>query len=190
MKPGLSWFFAIVRIAGVSFPGTASLVQLQAELDAAELERRLERLEDPISRLHDDVPALSEVLYDLLKANARIALDDEDYRRFSRALAVLDKEGMIRCRHVIGRHNPIGIDLVDPTFVMYMCRLFEDQAKMDLVFKRLDGCAIGEWINGIKLAEETGLPRPVVAACFDIFERKGFGIRSREIGSINYCGRA
>ena len=51
----MNWFFKFVRIAGASFPVASSLVQLQSELDSDELNRRIQKLEDPISNLHEDV---------------------------------------------------------------------------------------------------------------------------------------
>jgi len=38
------------------------------------------------------------------------------------------------------------------------------------------------------LAKEIKLPLPVVAACFQIYESKGYGVCSAEIGAVIYCG--
>ena len=47
----MGWFYSLVRVAGAGFPVSASLVQLQGEIDAQEMKARLDRLEDPISSL-------------------------------------------------------------------------------------------------------------------------------------------
>ncbi len=96
----------MIRIAGASFPGASSLVQLQGELDAKEFSDRIRRLEDPISFLHDDVPELSKHLYEELKrANyIKLVFEDEFYENFSRPIATLAAMRLIRCDHALGRH--------------------------------------------------------------------------------------
>jgi len=51
----MNWFFSMVRVAGVAFPVSSMLVQLQAEIDSNEFNTRLNRMEDPISHLHENV---------------------------------------------------------------------------------------------------------------------------------------
>ena len=63
MSRSMEWFIKIVRVAGVNFPGAASLVQLQAELDSTAMASRLEKLEDPISYLHEDIPDVAKEIY-------------------------------------------------------------------------------------------------------------------------------
>lgn len=63
----MNWFFSMVRVAGAAFPVSSMLVQLQAEIDSNELNNRLNRLEDPISHLHENVHDISEVMYKKIK---------------------------------------------------------------------------------------------------------------------------
>ena len=186
----MNWFFAIVRIAGASFPGASSLVQLQSELTSEALSERIQKFEDPISFLQEDVPEVSKHLYAELKNRNRIKIefDDQFYTRFGRALAALDAKGLITCQHAIGSHLPVGILIIDPSYIMYLCALCESSEKMEALVKRVDQCTAGEWINGRALAEETQLPVPVVMACFQIYESKGYGLCSQELGAVNYYG--
>jgi hypothetical protein len=188
----MNWFFTVVRVAGASFPGASSLVQLQSELTSNELAERIRKFEDPISFLHEDVPELSKHLYAELRNRNRTKLefDDEFYTRFSRPIAALDAKSLIESQHALGRHLPVGIILSDPSYVMYLCALSESSKKMEALVKRVDECKIGEWLDGRKIAEEIELPLPVVADCFQIYESKGYGICSHETGAVNYCGYA
>lgn len=111
----MDWFFSIIRIAGVTFPGAAALgtalVQLQAEIDSASLKKRVSKLEDPISWLHADVPELSRHLYRKLKAenSLKMYFNDEFYVRYSRALAALETCGYLKGSHALGKRFAAGL---------------------------------------------------------------------------------
>lgn len=186
----MDWLFSIIRVAGASFPVASSLVQLQAEIDSKELLKRVAKLEDPISNLHDDVPEVSRQIYRKLKLDnsAKLDFDDEFYNKFSRALAALESQGYIKGGHANGKNYAAGIRLVDPSYIMYLCAIEEDEKKMESLVKIVDDCEIGQWLDGNRM--EIDLPLPVIKAVFDIYESKGFGICSREVGSYKYMGKA
>ena len=114
--------------------------------------------------------------------------DDEFYNKFSRALAALESQGYIKGGHAIGKNYAAGIRLVDPSYIMYLCAIEEDEKKMESLVKIVDDCEIGQWLDGNRM--EIDLPLPVIKAVFDIYESKGFGICSRELGSCKYMGKA
>ena len=118
----MKWFAKLSRIAGVNFPVSASLVQLQAELDSAKTATRLEKLEDPISFLHEYVPAVSRVIYRKLSIEDSVHLnfDEEFYIKYIRPLAALSKKSYISMTSVIGSRIPRDIRLTDPTYILYM----------------------------------------------------------------------
>lgn len=189
----MDWLFAIIRIAGVAFPVASSLVQLQAELDSKALKERVARLEDPVSFLHVDVPELSRKLYkDLkLKNSDKLDFDQDFYNKYSRALAPLqESQGYIQGSHAIGKRFAAGIRLVDPSYIMYLCALEEDDVKMEALLKVVDSCKIGEWLDGKRIQVNIDLPLPVIRAVFDIYESKGYGICSKEIRACQYLGKA
>ncbi len=184
----MNWLFSIVRIAGASFPVASSLIQLQSEMDSQALSERVAKLEDPVSHLHEDVPELSRNLYRALKKadSARLYFDDEFYKKFSRALAILESEGCLTGEHSFSKRYHMGIRLMDPSFIMYLCALEENPKKMELLINTVDKCQMGESLNGHKIKDEINLPLPVINSAFEIFESKGYGTRSREIGSSVY----
>ncbi len=124
----MSWFFKMIRVAGANFPGSASLVQLQAELDSEKFEDRLKNLEDPISCLHEDISKLSSTIYGKFRELDSISLDFDEkfYNRYSRALAVFETNRLISKNSVMGSRIPLGINLIDPSFILYMAKFFED----------------------------------------------------------------
>ncbi len=67
-----------------------------------------------------------------------------------------------------------------------MCALAENKQKMESLMKVVDECPKGNRLNSKKLQDSLGLPLPVIQAVFDIYEAKGYGCCSREIGSYQY----
>ncbi len=188
----MNWFISIIRVAGASFPVASSLVQLQSEIDSKALLDRVDKLEDPISYLHDDLPELSRHIYKRLKTNnsSKLDFDDEFYKKYSRALAVLESQGYVKGGHALGKNYAAGIRLIDPSYIMYLCALEEDSEKMESLVKIVDKCNIGEWLNGDDIQLSLSLPIPTIKAVFDIYESKGYGLCSKEIGSCKYVGKA
>ncbi len=189
----MNWFYSAVRIAGASFPVSSMLVQLQAELDAKKFNNRLQKLENPISALHEDINEISCLIYGKIKRTDDLLIEFENhiYRKFSRVLAVLEKSLFIKGLHVIGSERfAKGLRICDPTYVLYLSQLFEEQKKMGKIFKKVDSCAIGQELDGKLIKKEINVPLPVIKAIFDVFEAKGYGICSRVIGSAVYIGTA
>ena len=112
------------------------------------------------------------------------------FKKYSRALAALESQGCIKQKRAIGKKYALGIRLVDPSFIMYMCALEEDSNKMNSIIKIVDDCSIGEWLNGKSIQASINLPLPVIDAVFQIYESKGYGRCSQEIGSSKYMGKA
>ncbi len=190
MYSKLDWFLAIIRIAGASFPGATSLVQLQAEIDTDDMKERITKLEDPISLLHEDVPKVSKIIYKKLKEENAIILEfnDEFYDKFSKPLAVLASKDFINAHHTIGNRYQGGIGLSDPSFIMYLCAIAEEYKKMEALHEILEECKIGDWINGKEI--DIDLPLPVIRAIFEIYESNGYGICSNEVGTCQYLCKA
>ena len=186
----MDWLTSIVRIAGASFPVASSLVQLQSEIDSKTLLKRVSKLEDPISHLHEDVSEVSRLIYQKLKHVNKIQLqfDEPFYRRFSRALAVLESQGFIEGRHGLGKQYMEGVSVVDPSYIMYLCAIAEDEKKMVSLLKQVDDCHVGQNLDGKEM--NIDLPLPVIMAVFKIYESKGFGRCSKEINSCRYVGMA
>jgi len=188
----MDWLMSIIRIAGASFPGASSLVQFQSELDSKALLQRVSKLEDSISSLHELVPELSKKIYEAIKSidSNAVEFDNVFYEKYARPLAVLESQGLIRGAHALGKTFALGFRVIDPSFIMYLCALAEDNNKMELLIKEVDECPKGKWLNGKAMQESLKLPLPVIRAVFDIYEAKGWGLCSKEIGSCKYTGKA
>ncbi len=168
------------------------MVQLQSEIGSNALSTRIEKLEDPISFLHDDVPTLSKLIYSKVKSedDSIISFSDDFYSQYSRALAALESQGFIQGLHEIGTQYAAGIYLKDPSFIMYLCAVAENKDKMKNLINIVNTCEIGTWLDGTIIKSEIDLPLPVIKAVFDIYVSKGFGICSKEKGSTLYMGKA
>lgn len=190
--PRMHWFLSLVRIAGASFPVASSLVQLQAEMDSREFDRRLRKLEDPIMTLHPDMPEVSRTIYSRLQgAEANLVqLEPDQYTRFSRALALLEARGFIKGRHTLAQRFGGGLRVTDPSYIVFMAAHCADPGNMAKLVEMVDSCEDGHWLDGHALRAELGLPLPVIQAVFSIYESKGYGICSREIGASKYLARA
>ncbi len=188
----MNWFFKAVRIAGASFPGAGSLVQFQAELDAEALNERIRKLEDPISTLHDDVYDLSKEIYNELRKTDSNSLNFSEmfYTKYGRPLAALSSRNLIKQDNVIGSRIPLGVNLVDPTYILYMAAQFEDQNSMQEIFDIVDRCQIGESVTAEQLGTSLDLPKYVIRSVFEVFESKGFGYRSGGLTKFRYTGKA
>lgn len=186
----MNWFFSLVKIAGASFPVSASLVQLQAELTSAEFEKRLDALTDPISFLHEDIGRLSRHLYLRMKETNKTSLqfDGGFYSKFGRPLAVLDAHGYIKAMHGLGAPYAAGLRITDPTFIIYLAYHFEDKENMETVHGIVDNCKPNQWLLGAEIKSLVDVPIPVIRAVFEIYESNGYGLLSREIGSCAYMG--
>lgn len=188
----MNWLFSITRIVGASFPVASSLVQLQAERDSNEIQRRLRRLEDPLSALHPQIRDVSGVLYQSVARldSARVELSADQQVRFSRALAILETEGMIKGCHAFG-HAPFihGLWIENHVYLLYMAALFEKPALMDKLVALMEATSAGEQLDGTAIATDLGLPSRVVKAVFQAFAAKGFGYSSQEVGAVRYVAR-
>jgi hypothetical protein len=184
----MNWFYSIIRVAGASFPGASSLVQLQAEIDSKVLDDRISKLEDPISNLHSDVPDLSRNIYRNLKTynSAYLDFDEDFHKKYSRALAELESKCYIRRSDAIGKNCAPKIRILNPLYIMYLCKLEEDSKKMESLIKLVDECKAGESLDGNNIQMSIDLPLPVIKAAFEIYESKGYGLCSKTVGSCKY----
>ena len=187
----MDWFCSLIRIAGASFPVASSLVQLNSEIESGHIRSRLEKLEDPISSLHPDIQIVSKKIYEAIKIKNSSSLDFEEefYTNHSRPLATLEANGLVAGQHARGKRFACGLVVTDPSYIMYQCALFESEKSMSELFKTVDQCEAGKWLDGGTISSSLNVSLPVVNAVFDIFVNKGYGLKSREIGSSKYMGK-
>ncbi|MCG2584141.1 hypothetical protein [Massilia sp. TS11] len=188
----MKWLMSIARIVGSSLPFVPTLIQIQTEIDSAAIQKRLRSLEDPISSLHPQIREVSENIYRALvnSDTSRVVFDEEFYSKYGKPLAILESQGYIVGSHAIGAKYVNGISVQDPKYVVYLCALYEDQAKMDALLQMLEDCKQGQWLRGETICAELQLARPVVKAIFLLYEARGLGFCSREVGAVAYVGNA
>ena len=184
----MSWFFSIIRSIGASFPYSASLVQLHAEIDSAEMDRRIRRLEDPVSSLHPDIQKVSRAIYALVKDSGQenVSFSDQLIEEYSRPLSIIEKQGFIEGGHVIGKKWAGYTYICDPSYVLYMCKLSEPEEKMNSLFLLLEDSKPGDSFEGGVVQKTIDLPIPAIKAFFKVYESMGYGWCSKTIGSCYF----
>lgn len=185
----VDWFIKAVRVGSAFNPVAAVFLQLQSELDGIELNRRIDNLEDPIGSCCDNSQELCKVIYESFDIHG-VGLSKEAYKEFSRPLALFESKGYLKREMYIGNTYAQGIELVDPSFTLYLARLFENQKNMSELYDLVDNCEIGVWIDGIQLSESLNVPVEVVRSVFKIYMQNGLGSLSNENGTCNYQGVA
>lgn len=188
----LDWFLKVARIAGSAFPTAAPFVQLQAELDSDGMKRRITRLEDPISHLHADIPEISRIIYLELseRDSVNLTFDDDFYRRYGRGLAALEAQKLVSIDKAIGRQVPLGINLTEPSYIVYLCTKHEDQGTFCELVNTLEACGNGQTLDAVLLSESLGVAKYAIRAFFQIYEAKGFGYCSGGLRQFRYTGKA
>ncbi|HYW35878.1 MAG TPA: hypothetical protein VE868_10760 [Balneolaceae bacterium] len=186
MNKNYDWLITLIKIVGSGMPGSAPFLQALSEVESKEIKERLSKLEDPISNLHPDIPALAQLIYDKLKLENSTGLEfnDKFYQEYSKSLAVLEANNYIKQKKTLGQRYPSGIYVADPFFIMYLCSIAEDEKKMDSLIELVENCEFGKWLDGKKI--QLDLPLPVIRAVFKIYESKGYGICSNETGTCKY----
>ncbi len=184
----MTWMASLARVFGAAVPFGSILVQISAEVESRDIQARLRRLEDPISSLHPDIRELASLIYTSVEDSdeSRVQLSQEEYERFRRPLAMLEQNGHIRGSHSLQQRFIAGFWLVEPTFVLYMCALFEDPDIMERLVAYFEATKPNSWMHGKDIAGEFAVPLPVVKALFQLYEARGLGMLSKELGAVNF----
>jgi len=186
MNKNYDWLITLVKIVGSGVPGSGPFLQALSEIESKGIKERLSKLEDPISNLHPDIPVLAKLIYDKLKTenSTNLEFNNEFYQEYSKSLAVLEANDYIKQTRTLGQRYPLDIYVADPTFIMYLCSIAEDEKKMNSLIELVENCEFGKLLDGKKI--KLDLPLPVIRAVFKIYESKGHGVCSNETGTCKY----
>ncbi len=146
------------------------------------------KLEDPISHLHEDVQEVSKAIYDkfILANDTSLTFPNEFYQKYNRALTALATEGYIGKERSINSTLPLAVNLVNPDYILYMCFHFEDSRKTQEISDLVDGCEAGQTLDAELLADSIGLPKYAIRAVFEVYESKGLGFSTGGIKKLRY----
>jgi len=125
------------------------------------------------------------LIYKKLKTrnSTRIEFEDEFYKNFSKPLAALESKGFIKGLHSLGHSYQSGIEVTDPTYIMYLCAIAEEAEKMQTLIDVLENAEAGTFLRSKEIDVE--LPLPVFRAVFKIYESKGYGMRTTTVEADN-----
>lgn len=187
----MNWFLSIVKIAGASFPVANSCIQAISEIESVRLDDRIQKFEDSIRNMHKDMFDLCKYIYQTMQLerymNFKIAIlqfDNAFYSKFAQPLAILISKNIIKSN----KRFRTGITLIDPTFIMYLCKCFAPEHAMTLLTQKVTSCKNNESLGGIEIQKELKLPLSVIQAVFEIYTSKGYGDYSKSLNLVQYYG--
>ena len=64
---------------------------------------------------------------------------------------------------------PLGINLANPGYILYMAAHFENAEKMEDIVQIINTCPSGKTLNAETLSVEKGLPKYVIRAVFKLY---------------------
>lgn len=187
-------FKSVVKIVISPFPGGSVVNQFLAEMESAQVDRRLEILENPLSDFGDDAKPLCHLLYKAVQDHAdqftnRVPWSD-DLAPYLKTLRRFEACGMLEGSPVLGQTNEYlrGVRL-SPRFLVYLGLIGGDAELCKKLSELLDWLASGKGVDGRKIRESIPLPLAVVDAFLTVYEREGQGLKSNEIGASYYIAK-
>ena len=109
-------------------------------------------------------------------------------KKYKRVLGVLESKSFISIGGSLGGRFTQGIVISDPSYILYMCALYEDLEKMDGLSQMIEKCPAGKNIDGYSVKDSINLPLTVIKSMFEIYESKNYGLCSKTMGSTLYIG--
>jgi hypothetical protein len=187
-------FLSIVKIALSPFPQGAVFNQILAEVESAEMKRRIEILENPLARFGEDAKPLCHLLYDALKTQSTQLSNkvswSEQLEPYIKTLRRFEAQGMVGGAPALGRPNEFLMGIgVTPEFSVYLALISDDGELCKELSAYLDGLEPGKGVNGREIQGYIPLPLPVIDAFLSVYEKQGQGLKSREIGASYYVAK-
>ncbi len=181
----MTWVLSLIKILGSLNPVSSVLVQVLGEIEGKRTADAIEQLSDPISSLHKDVKALSKEIYSALKEqnNINFQMPESFYIKYKSALSILESNGRIELDQAAGVQTPSEIRLSDPSFILYVFALNEDQNSMAQLTTACENCKNGNALNSIALSEQLNIPVVAVNAIFEIFSANNLGSMTDDVTS-------
>lgn len=184
-------FHPLAKILVSMIPGSAPLLQVVSEFEAASVAKRLDKLEDPLARFGPDVDHLCPLLYAAVRRIERVTnlvSWSDDFLPYLKLLNRLEAHGFVEGSPVLFNRNPFerGIRL-SPRFVVHLATYYGDAS---LCAELADGMeSLESGVTGQRIQEQVPLPLMVIDAFFSVYEGEGQGMKSKEPGSSYYIPR-
>ncbi|EPU4643932.1 hypothetical protein ACVXAM_003841 [Vibrio parahaemolyticus] len=179
----LDWIIKLGSVVGASFQFAPNFIQLKAEIESYQLEKRLKVLEDPISSIDQDVVELSKLFYsDMKKSNDHHLDFSEEYKSYERTINLLNGAGYID-------KNSVIIEFKNPIYVLYMAGWSESDRVLSEIVGYIDGCESGVSISLKDMRTSFDVPDKLILALFELYENKGLGFYNICVGHESYTAK-
>jgi hypothetical protein len=177
-------FGSILKILAQLSPVAAMGAQWLSEIEASEMDARIARLEDPLSRYGERGRDACAALYELIRRHREELSNHLDFETelhpFANELHAFEADGLLTGSHAVTGAFAAGLRL-KPAFIVYLATLFDDPRKLEGLSETI-GDATSD-LDGRALHRTTGLPLSVVDAFLADAAKRGRGLKSQEIGS-------
>jgi hypothetical protein len=183
-------FVAAVKIAAQLLPVTSALAQWLSEIEASNVDERLAKLENPLSKYGDRIGDLTKELYSMLEQQPQdIATTHLDWSTrlepFKKELRHLEAEGLLTGSHCLGPGGEFGAGLrLNHGLIVLLALHHGDHDAVSSLTEAIETTQIQ--LNGKKIREQINLPLTVIDAFFSGYAGRGQGLKSREIGASAY----
>lgn len=183
------YFSSILKIAAQAFPLTAALAQWLSEIEAAEVDARLSRLEDPLAKYGPGARELCRILYSLIRAQPQdVATNHLDWtgelQPFLKEMRHFEADGLLKGSHTVGGPAFAHGFRLGSAFTVYLATLHEEPTKLGAIAEQIENAT--QQLNGFTLQQSTGVPLMVINALFADYAARGQGVKSETIGSSIY----
>ena len=190
----MGWFSNTVQLS-FSAAGLGVVSTALAQVDINKLEKRIQKLEDPISAIHRDVPKLCEVIHKILiekdndpRTLYEVSLTSEQRHEYDSVLKVLNAKGIITIPLDNRKNGPVSCKfrIQDPMFCLYIFELFGPKLKIQQLKEYLDNYQSNIWYEGTALALDFEIPIEIPDAFFSLARARGQGLKSDTIGESSF----
>jgi hypothetical protein len=185
------WFYKVIKMSGNGYPASMLITKILKGTDNITDIEKFQRLEEYFNKSHTDILKVSKFFYkQLLLHDANIIyFSDDFYINYSSSINTLESYGFISASHKEHFDLPLTIILIDPTYIIYLCALFDDDNNMFGLVDLVERCHVGLCLRGNQLKVIFNLPLNVVNSVFEVFAFKGYGIYNRVIDNTSYLGK-
>ena len=175
-------FLSVVKIAISPFPAGSVLNQLLAEVESAQLKRRIEILESPLGDIGHDAKPLCNLFYEALRKQFTQLSNNvpwsDDLEPHLKTMRRLTAQGMVGGAPALGQSNEFRMGVVlAPEFIAYLALISKDSELCKELSTYLGNLDARKGVSGRDIQQNIALPLPVIDAFLKIYETQGQGIR-------------
>jgi hypothetical protein len=187
-----NWFVPAVKIAAQALPGTAALSQWLDEIATSRIVKRLDRLEDPLTKYGPPprIKKLTAELYSLLQKQSQdVPTTHLDWARelddFKKEMRRLEADGLLDGSHRLGPGGEFGAGFrLSRSFIVLLTVLHGNRTEISKLVEAIETARTQ--FDGKQLRQQINLPLTVIDTFFTKYAEQGQGFKSEQVGASIY----